>query len=84
MERNGMYDVEIGEQIKVALLTSMVTGDLQDHISRWTDAKMTLDDTRDPIMSLARNRAMMAKPPPIEVNRLCNKEWQVEHWDEEE
>jgi len=64
------HDVEIGEQIMVALLTSMVTGDLQDYIFQWTDAKLTFDDTRDRIMSLARNRATMAKPTPMEVDRI--------------
>ena len=78
------HDVDINDQIKVALLTSMVPGDLQDYIFQWTDAKATFENTKDRVMSLARNRATMARPTPMEVDHIGFDDWPEaggEAWD---
>ena len=69
------HDVPINDQIKVALLTSMVPGDLQDYIFQWTDTSATFESTTDKVLNLARNRATMARPTPMEVDRAGFEDW---------
>ena len=77
--------MDINGQIKVALLTSMVPGDLQDHIFQCTDAKATYESTRNRVLSLAQDRLPMARPTPMEVDRVGNEGWQREEdWQEED
>ena len=70
------HDVEINDQIKTALLTSMVPTDLQDYIFQWAEVNVGYESTRDRVMSLARNRVTMSKPVPMDIGQVKHDDWQ--------
>ena len=69
------HNIDVGDQIKTALLTSMVPVDLQDHIFQWTDLKASFPEMRDRILNMALNRTSMSKPTPMEVDRVTADSW---------
>ncbi len=73
------HDIELDDRIKVALMTSFLPSDLQDHIFQWTDTKMGFEGMKYRIMSLAGNRASMCRPTPREVDRVQANGWQEDH-----
>ena len=78
------HDIELDERIKIALMTSFLPTDLQDHIFQWTDGKMGFEGMKDRIMSLAVNRAAMSRPTPMAVDRVQANGWHEDHYEYEE
>ena len=70
------HDLEVGHQIKVAMMTSMLTPDLQDYVFQWSDVNTTFKELKDKVMSLAINRAPMIKPTPMEVDKVAASGWE--------
>ena len=76
------HSITLDPKIKIALMTSFLPPDLQDLVFQWSDAKTTFEELRDKVMSLAVNRAAMAKPTPMEVDRVQADEYYEEYgWD---
>ena len=76
------HGINLDPKIKVALLTSFLPADLQDLMFQWSDAKTSFEELRDKVMSLAVNRAAMAKPTAMEVDRVQADEYYEEYgWD---
>ena len=78
------HDLGLDDRIKIALMTSFLPGDLQDHIFQWTDANMNFEAMKDRIMSLAVNRASMSRPTPMEVDRVQANSWHDDHGEYED
>ena len=85
------HDIGLDDNIKIALMTSFLPTDLQDHVFQWTDGKMKFPEIKDRVLSLAVNRASLSKPTPMEVDRVRADEYQTEctdywgqDWEEEE
>jgi hypothetical protein len=76
------HDLELDDQIMVALLTSMLPADMQDYVFQWSDGKCKFPEMRDRIMSMAINRASMSKPVPMEVDKVSAECWE-EHYEAE-
>ena len=75
------HEVDIPDQIQMALLTSMVPADLQDYIFQQAEVMTTYAETRDKVMGLARNRVTMATPVPMDIGQVA-EEAANEVWDE--
>ena len=75
--------IALDPKIKAALLASFLPPDLQDLMFQWTEARTTFEELRDRVMSLAVNRAAMAKPTAMEVDRVQAEEYYYEEpsWD---
>jgi hypothetical protein len=69
------HDIELDDRIKIALMTSFLPSDLQDHILQWTDGKLEFEVMKDRIMSMAVTRASLSKPTPMEVYRVQANDW---------
>ncbi len=69
------HDIGLDDRIKIALMTSFLPSDLQDHILQWTDGKLEFEVMKDRIMSTAVNRASLSKPTPMEVDRVQANDW---------
>jgi hypothetical protein len=78
------HNIKLDGGIKVALLTSMLPSDLQDYVFQWTDGKQEFPEMKDRILSLAINRASMARPAPMEVDRVQAADWSEGHYGEEQ
>jgi hypothetical protein len=78
------HDIGLDGRIKIALMTSFLPSDLQDHIFQMTDTKMDFESMKDRIMTLAVNRASMSRPTPMEVDRVQASSWQEDHGEYEE
>lgn len=76
------HSIILDPKIKIALMTSFLPSDLQDLVFQWSDAKTSFEELRDKVMSLAVNRAAMAKPTAMEVDRVQAEECYEEYgWD---
>ena len=64
------HNITLDVKIKIALLTSFLPSDMQDLVFQWTDAKLTFEELKDRVMSLAVNRASLSKPSPMEVDQI--------------
>ena len=78
------HDIELDENIKIALLTSFLPTDLQDFVFQWTDGKQKFGDMKDRILTLAVNRASLGRPAPMEVDKVQATHWHEDHCYEEE
>ena len=69
------HDIELPEQVLVAVMTGMLPNDLQDLVFQWTDGKVSFTDLRDKVVLVAQNRATAARPAPMEVDKVstCGK-----------
>ena len=56
--------MQLDDQIKVALLTSMLPSDLQDDMFQWSDRKADFNELKDEVMSPAFDLASVAKLVP--------------------
>ena len=45
------HDIGLDENIKIALMTSFLPTDLQDHVFQWTDGKMKFPEIKDRVVS---------------------------------
>jgi hypothetical protein len=76
------HSIILDPKIKIALMTSFLPSDLEDLVFQWSDAKTLFGELRDKVMSLAVNRAAMAKPTAMEVDRVQADEYYEEYgWD---
>ena len=73
------HDIELDDNIKVALLTAFLSSDLQNFIFQWWDGKQKFADVKDCILALAVNRVSMCRLAPMEVDRVQKTRW----WDED-
>ena len=71
------HNLKLDDQIKTALLTSMLPVDFQDSVFQWTDNKMDYKEMKDKIMAMALNKASLAKPVPMDVSQVASNN----HWD---
>ena len=69
--------MQLDDQIKVALLTSILPSDLQDDMFQWSDRKADFNELKDEVMSLAINRASMAKLVPMDADQVAAED--LEH-----
>ena len=77
------HNTEIQEQVKVALLTSMLPSDYQDYVFQHAGAAK-YDEIRDRVIAVAVNRASLHKPKPMEVDWVRGyDDWGEEQWDTE-
>ena len=75
------HEIKLDPKIKIALMTSFLPADLQDLVFQWSDDKTTFEGIRDKVMSLAVNRAAMAKPTAMEVDGVQAGLYYEEGWD---
>ena len=69
--------MQLDDQIKVALLTSILPSDLQDNMFQWSDRKADFNELKDEVMSLAVIRASLAKLVPMDVDLVAAED--LEH-----
>ncbi len=72
------HGVNLDPKIKISLMISFLPPDLQDLVFQWSGAKTSLEELRDKVMSLAVNRAAMAKPTAMEVDSVQADEYYEE------
>ena len=61
------HNADIDEKIKIALLTSILPSNIQDHVFQQAD-KDDFAEIRDKVVTLAVNRVSLSRPKPMEVD----------------
>ena len=69
------HEIDLDDQIKVALLTGMLPTDFQDYVFQWSDGKVKFKEVQDKVLTLAMNRASLGRPMPMEVDKIWAEDW---------
>ena len=78
------HDIDVDDKIKVALLTVMIPSELQDHVFQWAQGELNFKEIKDKILTLAMNRASLAAPMPMEVDKVWAEEWPSQTYQDRE
>ena len=84
---NTEHGIELDDKILVALLTTMIPNEFQDHVFQMSDEKTSFKGIKDKILTMALNRASLSRPMPMEVDQV-RKDWydgggETDEWQEE-
>ena len=76
------FQEEFSDNVSIAILTSMLSRDLQDMVYQQgkLGEKLTYKEVRDKVMSVASHRAEQATPTPMEVGRIGGESELDESW----
>lgn len=77
------FNEKVSDNMKIAILTSMLPPSIQDYVYTTLDHEIPYEDFATKIRAVVGNKvSMMCKPTPMEIGYAAQDDQQTEHYDE--